>query len=105
MTIHIEDTCVGAVFGLVDALDVDAVPGIRDVGVREGRGVGEEEGDQETAQAEDDAEPKLSEPVVDVHWVDDAIVVGVPEQDVLLKSGELFAFRLGGWVEYGGGVW
>lgn len=105
MSINIEDTRVGAVFGLVDALDVDAVPRIRDVRVCQRCGVREEEWDQETAQAEDDAETQLSEPVVDVQRVDDAIVVGVPEQDVLLKSGELFAFRLGRRVEYGGGVW
>ena len=44
------DAAVAPVFGFVDRAGIDAEEGVREVGVSEGGGVGEEEGDEETAE-------------------------------------------------------
>lgn len=79
VSVHVVDACVGAVLGLVDARDVDPIPWVRDIGVRDGRGVREEEWNQKTTDAEDDAESEGPEAVVYVHGVNDAVIVAVPE--------------------------
>lgn len=73
----------------MDAVDVDAEERIGKVAVAETGGVGEEEVDQQAAEGEEHAESEIAEAGVDIESSDDAIVIAVPECNVLLQSREI----------------
>lgn len=71
----------------MDAVDVDAQEGVRDVAVTEPGGIGEDDGDQQCREGEGDGEADGAEACVDVVRVDDVVAVAVPEEDVSLQGG------------------
>lgn len=89
MTIRVVSACIGAMLGLVNAVDVNAEEGIGEVAVAETGGVGEEEVDEQATEGEQHTEAEVAKAGVDVEGGDDAIVVAVPEGDVLLQSCEV----------------
>lgn len=72
--------------GLVYTIDVDAEERVGEVAVAEMGGVGEEEVDEQATEREEHAEAEIAKAGVDVESGDDAIVVAIPEGDVLLQS-------------------
>lgn len=58
--------------------------------------VREEDGDQQGANGEENIEAEGAEAIVDVPGPDDAVVVTIPEEDMLLKGGQLGLGFLGG---------
>jgi len=50
--------------------------------------IGKEDRDQESGECEWDGETDLPETVVDVLGVDDAVIVPVPEEDMLLEGAQ-----------------
>ena len=71
----------------MDAADVDAEIGVRQVAVAEPGRVREEDVDQQAADGEGDGESEVPEAGVDVVRRDDVVVVAVPEEDVALERG------------------
>ena len=74
----------------MDTGDVDPEVRVREERVAESRRVGEVEGDEQGEDGEGDGETEGAEAVVDVLWVDDAVPVTVPEEDVPLEGGGWF---------------
>ncbi|KAL9005185.1 MAG: hypothetical protein Q9188_002021 [Gyalolechia gomerana] len=70
-TVGIIDPSVGAMLGFVNAVCVDAEERVWEPTVSESCGVREEEGDEQTAKGEDDAEAESTEAVVDFGGVED----------------------------------
>lgn len=93
MSVDVEHARVGAVLRVGDGVDEDPQPRVGEPAARERRRVREEDRDEQRRQREQDAEPQCAEAVVYVPRVDDAVVVGVPEQDVLLQGRQLVRLR------------
>ena len=89
MAVGVVDAAIRAVFSLVYAIDVDAKERVGQITVPETSGIGEEEINKKATEGKEDAEAELPEAGVDIEGGDDAVVVSVPEGDVLLEGGEV----------------